>query len=55
MATKELTITVTATRKWWFPVALWVARVIYRIRPSATEAVIAFLIKRAFNYQYRTA
>jgi hypothetical protein len=51
MATKELTVTVTATPKWWFLAACWVALTFCRVCPSATDAAIAFLTKHAFNYR----
>jgi hypothetical protein len=51
MATKELTITVTATPAWWFAVAYWLSLSACRVRPSMTDAVIAFFTKHAFNYR----
>jgi hypothetical protein len=51
MATKELTVTVTATPKWWFTPAWCVLFTVCRIRPSAIESAAAFLTKHAFNYR----
>ena len=51
MATKELTITVTATPTWWFPAAFRIALAVCRVSPSVTDAAVAFLTKHAFNYR----
>lgn len=51
MVTKELTITVTATPKWWFTPAWCVLFTVCRLRPGAIEPAAAFLTKHAFNYR----